>query len=650
MRDMDYLRLLARQFPTATAAGSEIINLRAICRLPKGTEYFFSDLHGESEAFIYLMRSSSGMIRAKIHETFGHLLSEEEQLCLANLIYYPKEILPDLQLKERDTKGWQKITINRLLTICKVVSHKYTRSKVRKKMPQEHAYIIDELLHMDHKDPDKKMYHHGIIDAIINIHMGDRLIIALSELIQNLTMDSLHIIGDIFDRGPHPEIIMEELMGFHDVDIQWGNHDAQWMGAACGNPACIAGVLRIATSYNSFDMLEDGYGINLRPLSMYAESTYADDPCTAFMPHILDENISDWVKPELAAKMCKAITIIMLKMEGQLIKRHPEYHLEHRLLLDKIDYDKGTVEIDGKHYELKDKNFPSIQKEDPYALTPGEQQLMETLIYSFTHSRLLKKHINFLFTNGSMYKIVNNNLLYHGCIPMTDTGEFLSLTTPNGELYGKGLMDYFNEKAVDAYFLDGQADPQGKLYASDFFWYMWCGPNSPLFGKNKITTFERCFLDDEEAKVEVFNPYYEFSKKEEYVDRIFKEFQMDPRTGHIINGHVPVKTKKGESPIKANGKLFIIDGGISRAYHSKTGIAGYTLIFNSLHLILAEHKNFEKGKENTPSIDMVERMENRILVGETDKGKAIKRQIQDLEELLNAYRNGDIQEYTGMNS
>ena len=644
MRDLDYLKLLSKSFPTATAAGAEIINLRAICGLPKGTEYFFSDLHGESDAFIYLMRSSSGIVRDKIDETFGNLLPEEEQLALANLIYYPRDILSDPKHKEQDTPEWQRITLNRLIQICKVVSSKYTRSKVRKKMPKDYAYAIDELLHIDHHDPDKKMYHQGIMDAIIENDLGDEFIVALSELIRNLTIDMLHIIGDIFDRGPHADVIMDELMSFHDVDIEWGNHDADWMGAACGNPACIANVLRIATSYNSFDVLEDGYGINLRPLSMYAEEIYKEDPCECFQPHLLDANVSDSVNPQLAAKMCKAISVIMLKEEGALIRRHPEYHLEHRLLLDHVDYEKGTVEIDGETYPLKDRNFPSIDPKDPYRLTEKEQELMDTLIYSFTHSAKLQKHIRFFFTHGAMYKVVNNNILYHDCIPMDSKGNFLKIQTDRGALSGRALMDWFNEKAIDAYFLNGEVDPAGKLYATDLFWYMWCGPNSPLFGKEKITTFEHCFIEDKKTHIEPFNSYYEFCNDEAAVDRIFAEFGVDSSRGHIVNGHVPVKTKHGESPIKANGKLFIIDGGISKAYHSKTGIAGYTLIYNSRHLALAEHKDFHKGGENTPEIQIVEQMKQRVRVGETDNGRELKQQIADLEELLLAYRNGDLQE------
>lgn len=644
MRDLDYLKLLSRQFPTAEAAGAEIINLRAICGLPKGTEYFFSDLHGESEAFIYLMRSSSGIVRDKIDETFGNLLPERDQLALANLIYYPREILSDPEHKKLDTPEWQKITMNRLISICRVVSSKYTRSKVRKKMPKDYAYAIDELLHLDRNDVNKRVYHNEILNAIIDIDMADNFIIALCELIQNLTIDSLHIIGDVFDRGPHADRIMEELMNFHDVDIEWGNHDAEWMGAACGNPACIASVLRIATSYNSFDVLEDGYGINLRPLSMYAEEVYGNDPCECFKPHIFDHNVSDSVNPELAAKMCKAISIIQLKEEGKLIHRHPEYALEKRCLLDQVNYEQGTVLIDGKTYELKDKNFPSIDPKHPYELTEREQSLMNTLIYSFTHSQLLQKHIRFFFTHGSMYKVVNNNLLFHGCIPMDEDGNFRKLKTSSGMVSGKKLMDYFYEKAIEAYFLNDNVDPEGKLYATDVFWYMWCGPMSPLFGKDKITTFEHSFIEDPETHKEKFDPYYSLSKDEAYADKIMEEFDVDPESGHIINGHVPVKTIKGEKPVRANGKVFVIDGGISKAYHSRTGIAGYTLIYNSRHLALAEHKDFHKGEENTPEIQIVEQMKHRVLVGETDTGRELKQQISDLLELLQAYRNGDIRE------
>ena len=644
MRDLDYLKLLSKEFPNERKAGAEIINLRAICSLPKGTEYFFSDLHGEYRSFIHLLRSSSGIVRDKIQETFGNLLSESEQLELANLIYYPQAILESYKADGKNTAEWQKITINRLVRICKVVSHKYTRSKVRKKMPADYAYAIDELLHLNENDADKKLYYQEILNSIVDINTGNAFIIALCELIQNLTIDSLHIIGDIFDRGPRADFIMNELMRFHDVDIQWGNHDVSWMGAAAGNLACIATVLRIATSYNTFDVLEDGYGINLRPLSMFAAEVYGDDPCELFKPHLLDENLYDEVNPELAAKMCKAISIIEFKVEGQLIKRHPEYHLENRLLLDKIDFKKHTVKIDGKEYKLKDTYFPTIDPENPYELSDAEKDLMNALRFSFVHSQLLDKHIRFIYSHGSMYKICNNNLLFHGCIPMNEDGSFMKIKTPYGTYSGKALFDFLNQKIVDAYFLVDPAKADEKADAEDLTWYLWCGPNSPLFGKDKMATFERIFLDEKELYVENYNPYYKLSQKEEIVNKILEEFGLDPSVAHIINGHVPVKVKKGESPVKAGGKLFIIDGGLSKAYHAQTGIAGYTLIYNSKHLALAEHKPFDPTKENTPEIKVVERMKQRILVKDTDNGKELLAQISDLKDLLEAYHNGLIKQ------
>lgn len=649
MKNIEYLRLLSKEFPNSRKAAAEIINLRAICALPKGTEYFFSDIHGEYEAFSHLLRSSSGIIRAKIEETFGNQMTEAEQLQLANLIYYPREVIDEIRHDEnytqKDLQEHQKITINRLISICRVVSSKYTRSKVRKKMPADYAYAIDELLHLDMNDFNKKLYYSEIINGIIEIDFADEFIIALCELIQNLTIDSLHIIGDIFDRGARPDLVMEELMNFHDVDIQWGNHDIDWMGAACGNTACIANVLRIGTSYNTFDALEDGYGINLRPLSMFAAEVYGDDPCECFKTHILDENKYDAVNPELAAKMCKAISIIQLKLEGQLIKKHPEYGLESRLLLDKIDYDKGEVTIGEKTYKLNDTNFPTIDPKDPYKLTEAEETLIRTLRFSFMHSQLLIKHVQFLYSHGGMYRIVNENLLYHGCIPMDESGNFVPMTTSDGSFMGKELMDYINKKAHDAFFLDSRDYPKEKQDAVDLMWYLWCGPYSPLFGKDKITTFERMFLKQEkELTKENFNPYYKFSGMEPYADKILKEFGLDPEWAHIINGHVPVKTAKGESPVKAGGKLYIIDGGISKAYHEQTGIAGYTLIFNSHHLALAQHKPFVKGKENTPTIQITEKTKKRILVQDTDIGKGLQKQIDDLKDLLKAFESGLIRE------
>ncbi len=644
MRDMDYLALLSHEFPTARSCAAEMINLKAILALPKGNEYFFSDIHGEYESFIHLMRSASGVIRAKIEEIFGNLMSEEEKQALANLIYYSSETLNDYKHADKLTDEWYESTIRQLIALCREVASKYTRSKVRKKLPQEYGYAIDELLHTDETDPDKKLYYLEIIKAIIATGVAKDFIVALSELIQSLLIDTLHIIGDIFDRGPRADYVMDELISFKNVDIEWGNHDISWMGAASGNEACIATVLRIATNYNSFDVLEDGYGINLRPLSMFADDVYRGDECKCFRPHLLDDNKYDSVAPELAAKMCKAITVIELKLEGQLIKRHPEYDMDDRLLLDKIDYEKGTVVIGGTEYNLLDKHFPTINPDSPYELTPEESRLIETLKYSFLHSRRLQKHIRFLYSHGSMYKICNNNLLFHGCIPMDEKGEFLVLKTDEGSFSGRDLMDYFEEKIIDSYFVDGNDAPERKQSAVDMMWYMWAGAVSPLFGKDRMATFEHIFIDDKSLSKEHLNSYYEFSGKEEYCDKIFEEFEMDKEHAHIINGHVPVKVAKGEKPVKANGKLYVIDGGLSKAYHSKTGIAGYTLIFNSHHLALAEHRQFERDGVNTPEMYVTETMKRRLLVKDTDIGKEIEKQIFDLEELLECYSLGLIKE------
>lgn len=642
MRDLAYLKLLSREYPTVRSATSEIINLMAICGLPKGTEYFFSDLHGEYEAFVHLLRSSSGIIREKIRETFGHLIPEEEETQLANLIYYPDRNLSKIRKSGQFTEDFQKITIYRLVQICKVVSSKYTRSKVRKKMPREFAYVIDELLHVDYNDDNKRVYYSEIIHSIIDNTVADKFIIALCELIQNLTIDNLHIIGDIFDRGPRADIIMDELMHFHDVDIQWGNHDISWMGAATGNLASICSVLRIAISYNSFDVLEDGYGINLRPLSMFAAKVYRDDPCERFVPHILDENVYDAVDPGLAAKMHKAIAIIQFKVEGAIIKRHPEYGMNDRILLEAVDFEKGTVKVEGREYPMLDRNFPTVDPKNPLELTDGEKELLKTLKASFKHSGRLHKHVKFLYSHGAIYKCYNSNLLYHGCIPMKEDGSFDSIMAGNAIYSGRSLMDYFNYQVQNAYFM-----PEGtveKQWAMDLMWYLWCGSKSPVFGKDKMTTFEHYFIADKSTHKETLNPYYKLSVQEEFCDRILEEFDLPAKGSHIINGHVPVKMKDGETPVKAGGKLFIIDGGLSKAYQATTGIAGYTLIYNSNHLALAEHMPFDPNKESSPRVSVVEKMQSRVMVADTDKGRELLGQIADLKELVAAYREGTLKE------
>ncbi len=546
MRELAYLKLLAREYPSVKTASSEIINLTAIQGLPKGTEYFFSDLHGEYEAFVHLLRSASGIIREKIHDTFGHIISEEEQTELASLIYYPDRFLNKYTLQGKVTDEWKKIIIYRLVQICRQVSSKYTRSKVRKKMPTEFAYIIDELLHVDYRDNNKDVYYSEILNSMIGIDVAGKFIIALCELIQNLTIDSLHIIGDIFDRGPRADIIMKELMNFHDVDIQWGNHDISWMGAATGNLACVCNVLRIAISYNSFDVLEDGYGINLRPLSMFAAHVYQGDSCERFIPHTLDQNIYDAVDPGLAAKMHKAIAVIQFKVEGQIIKRNPEYEMDDRLLLNQIDYENGTVMLRGKKYPMLDTNFPTVDPKDPFRLTKEEEELLHTLVLSFRHSELLHRHINFIYTHGSLYKCYNSNLLYHGCIPMKEDGSFDEISLDGKRLSGKSLMDYIDEQIQKAYFLPEDAEEKAK--ARDFMWYLWCGAKSPVFGKDRMTTFEHYFIADKSTYKETLNPYYRLSVEETYCDRILEEFGLRKRAPILSMDMCQLRSKMEKSP------------------------------------------------------------------------------------------------------
>lgn len=642
MRDLDYLKLMSREYPSVKDAISEIVNLNAIQGLPKGTEYFFSDLHGEHEAFLHILKSCSGVIRDKIKDTFGNIITPREELELANLIYYPEKTLSRMEENKTLSDEWISMTIYRLVKILKVVTTKYTRSKVRKKMPPEFAYIIDELLHVDQREENKRIYYSEIVHSIIDIQVGDRFIIAMCGLIQRLTIDHLHIIGDIFDRGPHADIIMEELMKFQDIDIQWGNHDIEWMGAAAGNLACICSVLRVGISYNNFDLLEDGYGLNLRALSMFAAQIYRDDPCTRFRPHILDENVFDEVEPGLAAKMHKAIAIMMFKAEGEIIRRHPEYKMDERLLLDKIDFEKGTVRIKGKDYPMLDTNFPTIDPKDPYKFSKEEKELMKTLLMSFKHSPMLHKHIQFIYSHGSLYLKYNSNLLFHGCIPMNADGSFDGIEVEKKFYAGRELMDYFEKRIKQAYFLP-EKDPK-KHTARDLMYYLWCGAKSPLFGKDAMKTFENYFVEDPDVRKELMNPYYKLSQQEQYCDIIFEEFGLSPENSHIINGHIPVKIKEGESPIKAGGKLYIIDGGLSKAYQKKTGIAGYTLIFNSNNLALAEHKPFNPEEDSTPKVFITEKMRKRILVGDTDRGKELSVRIADLKELKLAYQKGIIKE------
>jgi fructose-1,6-bisphosphatase-3 len=639
-----YLMMLAKEYPDIKSVSSEMINLSAISSLPKGTEYFFSDLHGEYQAFLHLLKSASGMIRTKIEMSFSKTMSARDQEKLAALIYYPENQLKQLRKDGLLSDEWRRLTIYRLITVCQRVTAKYSRSKVRSKMPKGFAFIIDELLHVS-EDINRDFYYEQIINSILETGTGDSFIIDICSLIQIMCIDHLHIIGDIFDRGPRADIIMNELMKYSDIDIQWGNHDISWMGAASGNKALMANVLRIALSYNSFDVLEDGYGINLRALAVFASETYRDDPCSNFIPHVLDNNKYDPVDINLAAKMYKSIAIIQFKLEGQLIAKHPEYDMENRSLLKNIDLSKNTCTIDGKEYPLTDTSFPTINPNNPLELSDEENTLMNVIASSFRHSKLLHEHIKFLYSHGSMYKCYNNNLLFHGCIPMNENGEFRKVNIDGTEYSGKALLNRLNEICFKAYF--GNKGTPEQENACDLMWYLWCGKNSPLYGKEKMAAFERCFTADKSLYTEVFNPYYELSDNPDICVKILKEFNLDSNTAHIINGHVPVKIKDGESPVKAGGKLFVIDGGISKAYQSKTGIAGYTLIYDSHSLNLAQHPPFsEDYRENAPKVTVVEKMPKRVNIADTDLGREIDEKLNDLNTLLQAYRNGEIHERT----
>ncbi len=643
MADIKFLEMLAKEYPNTLAAAEEIINLSAILALPKGTEYFFSDLHGEYEAFVHMIKSGSGTIKSKIDEHYGGVLSEQDRDELAALIYNPK-----LQIKKKKEEGdfdkWAVTVIYRLVTICKSVSTKYTRSKVRRRLPRYEDYAIDELLHAD-DDVNKTHYYNAIISTVIDCGIAEQFIEELAWAISSLAVDQLHIIGDIWDRGPKPDMIMDFLMDYHDVDFQWGNHDIIWMGAATGHWASIANILRMNISYNNFDMLEIGYGINLRPLSSFAMKTYGDDECKAFAPHILDRNVYDQVTEQQAARMHKAISVIQFKLEGQRIMAHPEYDMDNRLLLDKINWEKGTVLVEGVEYKMKDMNLPTVDPENPYELSNDEKTVMEGLAGSIKNSEKLQRHIRFMFSHGALYKKVNGNLLYHGCIPMEDDGSFASLYFDGQGYKGKALMDKLDELVRDAYF-NNEDDPN----RGDIMWYLWLSKDSPLFGKEKMTTFERLFIEDKSTHKEPVRPYYKYIHDKEACKKIILEFGLDPSRAKILNGHVPVKIKDGESPIKGGGLLYVIDGGISKAYHKKTGIAGYTFIFNSRFMALAEHKPYSPAKEDgtqefySPIMKTVETLKERMMVVDTDLGKELVGQIENLKELRNAFEKGLIKE------
>lgn len=647
---LKYLKLLSKQYSSISEASAEIINLKAILNLPKGTEHFLSDIHGEYEPFVHVLKNASGVVKRKIEELFGNSMIESERRKLATLVYYPEQKLDLIEKEEsqEEIEDFYRITIHRLIELLRYASSKYTRSKVRKFLPKDFRYIIEELLHPDSTSPHKDEYYKSIVDNIIEIDRARVFIIEVSKAIQKLVIDRLHIVGDIYDRGPRPDIIMDTLMNYHNVDIQWGNHDILWMGAAAGQKVCVANAIRISARYANLDIVEDIYGINILPLATFALEVYKDDPCTEFMPKMNGDEASTTEK-SLIAKMHKAISIIQFKLEAEIIKRRPEFDMDHRLLLSKVNYEEGTIELKGKTYKLKDTNFPTIDPKDPYKLTVREQSVIEKLATSFENSDKLQKHVGFLFSKGSIYLKTNGNLLVHGCIPLTDDGDFMSMKIDNKEYKGRALMDKMESYIRKGYFFD--KNHKEKEYGKDMMWYLWTGKCSSLFGKDDMTTYERYFIAEKETQKENKNPYYTLREEDQVLKKIFDEFDLDFESSHIINGHVPVKSKNGESPVKAGGRILAIDGGFSRAYQGKTGIAGYTLIYNSQMMQLVSHEPFSSAEDSilyekdilsTPII--VENRVNRMFVRDTYDGKKIQQEVNDLKMLIVAYKKGLIKE------
>lgn len=589
-----------------------------------------------------MLRSASGTVKLKIDDIFQRSLSTAEREALADLIYFPERVLKELARDGHLDNEWRRLALYRMIPVCKSVSAKYTRAEVRSRMPESFGYVLDELLNVT-DDINRDFYYEKIVDTVVETGIADDFILEMASLIRSLTVGHLHIIGDVFDRGPRADLIMNELTALKNIDFQWGNHDVSWMGAASGNPALIANVIRIALGYNSLDVLEDGYGLNLRPLSVFAADVYASDDCSMFMPKTLDDVKFDTIDRELTAKMHKAIAIIQLKLEGDLIRRHPEYRMDDRRVFEKVDFRRGVVKLGDAEYKLTDCNFPTVDPDDPLRMTDEENELVRVLMSSFHHSRLLNEHVRFLYSHGSMYKVCNGNVLYHGCIPMNEDGTFRTCMTPLGEASGKELLDRIERVIRRAYFSPFGSEEQSQ--ACDYMWYLWCGKDSPLFGKSRLAFFERTFTEGSmpESK-EVYNSYYSLGNSEEICGMILSEFGLDPERGHIINGHVPVHQSEGESPVKAGGRLFVIDGGISKAYRVKTGIAGYTLIYDSHSLQLAEHLPASDGVCRSPEIRVVERLSRRFNVSDTDMGAQMRELAADLTRLIDAYRNGDIAE------
>ena len=649
--ELRYLKLLAQQYPTVQAASSEIINLQAILNLPKGTEHFISDVHGEHEAFLHILNSCSGVIREKVDDLFASTISKGERDELATLIYYPEEKLEQLHQQVEDMNEWYRITLHRLIEVCRFVTSKYTRSKVRKALPKDYAYIIDELIHTNYAEADKRDYFENIISTIIDLEQADGFIQAVSAVIKRMAVDHMHIVGDIFDRGPRADIIMDSLLDYHSVDIQWGNHDILWMGAASGSRTLVATVLANSIHYNNLEVIETGYGISLRPLSVFANEIYKDCDVHRFAVKLTGPDADQYSEKDklLSARMHKAITIILFKLEGQKLLRHPEYGMSDRLLLDKIDYANKCITIGDTTYPLEDVDFPTVDPKDPYTLTPEEDAVINQLTTSFLRSEKLQKHIRFLYSKGSLYKVFNGNLLFHGCIPMTADGELLAFQIGGKERKGREFLDYADTAARQAYYYK-LGTPERQL-GMDFLWFLWAGRNSPIFGRDRMTTFERRLIKDESAWTEPKNPYYTYYQDPAVCDMLLKEFGLEGPHCHIINGHIPVKSKKGESPIKGGGKLIVIDGGFCKAYQPTTGIAGYTLIYNSWVLRIVSHQPFcgrktaiEENKDIANSSRVFERMDTRIKIAQTDIGAKLQAQANALRDLLCAYKAGAVPE------
>lgn len=649
--DMRYLQLLSQSFPTVAEASTEIINLQAILNLPKGTEHFLADIHGEYEAFIHVLKNASGNIKRKVNELFGNTLRETEKRELCTLIYYPEQKLELVKHNETDIDDWYHITLHQLVAVCRDVSSKYTRSKVRKSLPADFSYIIQELLHEHTEDHDKTAYVNVIVDTIISTGRADDFIIAIANVIQRLAIDSLHILGDIYDRGPGAHIIMDTMRKYHSWDMQWGNHDILWMGAAAGNDACICNVIRLSLRYGNLPTLEEGYGINLVPLATFAMETYKNDPCTEFIPKTTGgASLLDEKTLRLTAQMHKAIAVIQFKVESQIIAKHPEWKMNDRCLFEHVDYQNGTIELQGKTYKMSSCSFPTINPAAPSELSPEEEILISKLHHSFSVCEKLHKHIRVMLQHGCMYGIYNNNLLFHASCPLNEDGSLKEVEIYPGKKYsGRALMHHTGMQIRTAFQQDSA--PEERDYAIDYFLYLWCGPDSPLFDKSKMATFERYFIADKETHVEEKGYYFKLRDDEKVIDHILDAFGVVGSNRHIINGHVPVRTLKGENPIKANGKLMVIDGGFSKAYHNETGIAGYTLVYHSRGFQLVQHEPFtstedaiKRGTDIKSTTQIVEMSNRRMLVADTDIGVELRKQIDDLEELLYAYRHGYIKE------